>query len=491
MLPAISTALLPFSLPDDLVLSDMFSMALSSIISPVPWPVEWLSLHGLAVAIGLLVYVLASHALQQRRHPAAAVGWVMAIVLMPYFGLPLYLLFGTRKLVRSGSHASLAGHDRGIAQAGWAQRLVAAMGQPPAAAYQKLHIHADGTAALRSLWALIDSAQHELDVCTFLIGRDAMGDALVARLIERARAGVRVRLLLDGVGRMMGGWRDLRALKAAGVIVALFVPLIHSPLKGRTNLRNHRKLVVADKIRLWCGGRNFAADYFEGSFTREPWHDLTFDLEGPLARQAGDLFEQDWAFATSSPRVRSKPSTEPAHEPFGQVVASGPDQADDTVHALLVTACFNAQDRIVAATPYFVPGDELILALTLTAWRGVSVDLVLPWRSNHRMADFARHRALRDLAAAGVRIWLVPYMLHAKAIVIDDTLALAGTLNLDARSLFLNYELMVAFYATADIGRFADWLEGQRIQATRYKPSKPTLLRELSEGLVLWLAFQL
>ncbi len=82
-------------------------------------------------------------------------------------------------------------------------------------------------------------------------------------------------------------------------------------------------------------------------------------------------------------------------------------------------------------------------------------------------------------------------MLHAKAIVIDDTLALAGTLNLDARSLFLNYELMVAFYATADIGRFADWLEGQRIQATRYKPSKPTLLRELSEGLVLWLAFQL
>ena len=456
------------------------------------FPSHWLTLHGMAVASGLLVYVLASHALHQRRHPAAAIGWVMVMVLVPYVGLPLYLLFGTRKLVRSGSHPPLCPEGPAIAgDDAWARQLAAAMGQPPVVSYENLRIHADGAQALQALWEVIDSAGRELDLCTFILGRDEMGNALAARLISKAREGVRVRLLLDGVGRWMGGRRDLHALESAGVQVTLFVPLVHSPLKGRTNLRNHRKLVVADSTRLWCGGRNFAVEYFEGTRKHAPWCDLSFDLRGPLARQAGELFQRDWGFATGLPPIHTQHTTQSASPPFAQVVASGPDQADDTVHALLVTACFNARHRIAAATPYFVPGDALVMALTLAAWRGVTVDLILPLRSNHRMADIARYRALRDLAAAGAQVWFVPYMLHAKAVVVDDALAMAGSLNLDARSLFLNYELMVAFYAAGDVRRFAGWLEGQREKAARYQARKPGLLREMGEGLVLWLAFQL
>ena len=153
-----------------------------------PIAAYWLSLHGLAVVIGLLVYVLASHTLQQRRHPAAAVGWVLVMVLMPYVGLPLYLLFGTRKLVRSGSHPPLAPPDPNlIFDNAWPRQLAAAMGQPPAASYQNLRIHADGTQALQALWELIDSAEHELKLCAFLLGRDVMGAALVKRLIAKAR----------------------------------------------------------------------------------------------------------------------------------------------------------------------------------------------------------------------------------------------------------------------------------------------------------------
>jgi cardiolipin synthase len=250
-------------------------------------------------------------------------------------------------------------------------------------------------------------------------------------------------------------------------------------------------MVVADNARFWCGGRNFAAEYFEGNPGHAPWRDLSFDLRGPLARQAGELFECDWAFAQSSPQPQFERSTQVMPDPVGQVIASGPDQVDDTVHALLVTACFNARTRIVAATPYFVPSDELLMALSLAAWRNVKVELILPVRSNHRMADLARHRSLRDLATAGARIWFVPYMLHAKAVVVDDVLALVGTANLDARSLFLNYELMVAFYASADVQRFADWLETERARAKRYQPRTAKLARKLIEGLVLWLAFQL
>jgi cardiolipin synthase len=338
---------------------------------------------------------------------------------------------------------------------------------------------------------LIEGAERELDLCSFILARDAIGKALVARLIGKARAGVKVRLLLDAFGRVLGAWPDLRALEAAGAQVALFVPLLHWPPKGRFNLRNHRKMVVADGARLWCGGRNFATEYFEGTRSQAPWQDLSFDLSGSLARQADELFERDWAFATGSPRAQSQHSTEAASTPYAQVIASGPDQADDTVHALLVTACFKARRRIIAATAYFLPSDALLMALSLAARRGIAVDLVLPRRSNHHLADLARHRALRDLAAAGARVWLVPHMLHAKAVVIDDELALAGSMNLDARSMFLNYELMVAFYASADVQRFAAWIEGQRDAAKPYQARAPGLLLDLTEGLVLWLAFQL
>jgi cardiolipin synthase len=161
------------------------------------------------------------------------------------------------------------------------------------------------------------------------------------------------------------------------------------------------------------------------------------------------------------------------------------------VQALLVSGCFRAERRIVVATPYFIPDATLLLALSLAARRGVVVDIVLPRRSNHRLADVARHRPLRELAAAGARLWFTAAMLHAKAIVVDEQLALAGSANLDLRSLFLNYELMVAFYEPTDVARFADWIERERVAAVRFLPTEPGLVRDLFEGLLLWLAFQL
>jgi len=448
-----------------------------------------ISLHGLIVMIGLVVYVTASHAMQQRRHPSAAIAWVITLVLLPYVGLPLYLLFGTRKRVRR-EHGSPRTAVAGT-ETQWPQRLAAAMDLAPAASYRSLRIHEDGKEALQALWEQIDAAERTLDLCTFMLGRDPMGDALCQKLARKARDGVQVRLLIDGVGRLLEPYRDLKALTAAGVRLAIFAPPLRPPFRGRLNMRNHRKMVIADDSWLWCGGRNLTARYFEGAPGAAPWKDLSFDLHGAVAARALECFERDWSFATGVPDIKQEAPPEAASGSMAQVIPSGPDQCDDTLYALLVTACFNARERIVAMTPYFVPGNSLLMGLTLAARRNVEVDLIMPAKSNHRLADLARPRALRELAGAGARVWLLPEMIHAKAVVIDDSIALAGSANLDGRSLLLNYELMVAFYDKDEVGRFSGWMKRQMRGATRHSPRLPGLARDVAEGIVLWLAFQL
>lgn len=465
---------------------------------------QWVSLHGLVVMLGLAVYAIASHTLRQRRHPSAAIAWVISLVLLPYVALPLYLMFGRRKVVdyrRALSAPTVTVSDQ-VIEAGKPQtqagQLAAAMGLPEAATFEQLNIHQDGTQALQSLRNMIESATRTLDLSSFLWGRDVLGDEIAILLMRRAREGVQIRLLIDGIGFYLGGHPNLKRLSSAGVAVALFVSPLRSALRGRTNLRNHRKMVLVDSAWMWCGGRNLAAEYFEGDKTslrnKQAWIDLSFDLRGALAQQAQQRFDADWVFATTGTLAKIVRPAAPARSSTAlgaRLVASGPDQVEDTIYTLLVSGCFTAHSRILAVTPYFVPDQPLLVALTLAARRGVAVDLLLPRKSNHHLADLARHAALRELADAGARVWMAPAMIHAKAVLIDDDLALVGSANLDERSLFLNYELMVAFYEPLVVQRFSRWIEQQRSSATLYQPQSPGLARELIEGMVRWVAFQL
>ena len=453
---------------------------------------HWLTLHTAVVLLSVLVYSAVSLATRQRRHPSAALGWVISLVLLPYLALPAFLLFGTRKMARAP--ARRASPAQVPAAGGRFQALACGLGLPPPVTYEDLRVHADGDEALARLHLLILGARHTLDVASFLLAHDAVGEPIERLLARRARDGVRVRLMVDGIGRYLGGRVPVKRLRAAGVEVRLFVRPWSSPLRGRVNLRNHRKLAVADGDWLWTGGRNFAAEYFTGAHGRQPWTDLSFDLRGPLALQALRQFEADWALATNEPAPKSVPEVPQPPLVGGraaQLLPSGPDQPEDTLYQLIIDACFSARDSILAITPYFVPDPALLMAFTLAARRGVAVDIVVPRRSNHRLADLARPSALRDLVDAGARVWLVPRMVHAKLVVTDRSVALAGSLNLDQRSLFLNYELMVAFYDEDAIGRFTTWGEAVRATARLLPARRVGLWRQVGEGLLRWLTFQL
>lgn len=452
------------------------------------------TLHGLVTLAAVLLYAVTSRAMQQRRTPSAAIGWVLFIFLLPYVALPAFLAFGSRKLHRPQKPAVVAaGHGRS-----WPVQTALALGQPPPVAFTGLDVHADGSASLQALLATIDGATQTVDVCTFIMARDAVGERIMGVLCAKARAGVHVRLLIDGLGSLMSAPPDLAPLIAAGAVCSVFAPPFRSPLNGRWNLRDHRKLVLADAGlptgRMWCGGRNLAIEYFEGGPHAAPWRDLSFDVRGPLVEQGATLFARDWAFSINPEAVRlalTHSSTAAPVQGGAQLVASGPDQSDDTIYELLLTAAYRATDRIALVTPYFVPDSALLAALVLAARRGVAIDLLIPRRSNHRLSDFVRGRALRSLAAAGVRVWLAPGMLHAKLAVVDDVVALAGSANFDSRSFFLNFELMVAFHATPDVARFRAWFELERAGAERYAAEQPGFVRDVAEGMLLWVAFQL
>ncbi|WHZ10675.1 MAG: Cardiolipin synthase, bacterial type ClsA [Burkholderiaceae bacterium] len=451
--------------------------------------------HFIFVLFCLLIYAVSTHVGAQRRHPSAAVAWVLLIALLPYAGLPLYLIFGSRKFVRPQPRYGAAPLPGDASARSATIATLAGMGLAGPGPQHEVRFHQDGAQAWNELVAVIAAARQQLDICTYLLGNDPVGQQLAQLLEQRAAAGVRVRLLLDAMGSLRTSRRLIARLRAAGVQVRWFMPLLHNPMRGRVNLRNHRKLTLADGRLLWSGGRNLAAEYFTGLGREPAWVDASFTIEGPLAAEARALFESHWRH-TSGP-ADDAPELPPATPPqdagrhLAQLVPSGPDQAQDTVHDLLLTEIYRARRQVLAVTPYFVPDDNLLTALCLAARRGVQVELILPERSNHRLADIGRQRALRELAAAGARVRLTAGMTHAKAIVVDDTLALCGSLNLDARSLFLNFELMVAFYAPTDITALRRWIAATFADARDDVPSAASLPRDILEGLVRWLGFQI
>lgn len=447
-------------------------------------------MHGVFVLGGLLLYVVTTRAGRQRRHPSAALAWVVTIALLPYIAVPLFLLFGTRKLAKPASAAPRALPAADDPAPRWTGALLAGLGVAPTTDNVAVRFHADGAASSTALLAMLAAAQRRILLATFIFADDGVGNAVVAALVERAANGVNVKVLLEPLSRLRCSAAQLARLRAAGIEVLWANANRPDRFETRLNLRYHRKMVLCDDVFLWSGGRNIADEYFTNDGAGAPWVDLSYDVHGALAVEAGALFDRDWQAAGGAALPRAHAAHPPGAVP-AQLVASGPDYADEHYYGVLLAGAFQARERIIAVTPYFVPDDALLVAWRMACRRGVRVTLLVPAQSNHRLADWARGRALRDLAAAGAEIILFPRMLHAKAVVIDDTIALCGSANLDSRSLFLNFEMMVALYGAAEIAWLAQWIDARAAEGMPYRAREPSVLVDLAEGLVRVVGFQL
>jgi len=436
----------------------------------------------LAISVGVLVTGAALiWVLQQRRSPQSAVAWILFIITVPYIGVPAFFIFGTRK--RGAGYETIRFAPTPEAPpVHAADALFRRFELPGAAPGHRLDLETTSDAARASLDRLIAGAQARIDVVLYRLEPDPVGRAFTESLTEAVRRGVRVRVILDQFGTIRRPYRELHRFKEAGGELQMFSPLPQIAATGRFNLRNHRKKVIVDGKTVWSGGRNIGQMYQAAQSDPETWNDLSFTLTGPVVARFCEVFEADWAKMGGAPvPITADPTGGGSGRAVVQLLASGPDFDHDGLHDGLVHLIHTAKTRIWIATPYFLPTDMLQHALRTAARLGRDVRILVPARSNQRIADFARGDYLRDLEEAGCTILRhTGGMVHAKVVVIDD-IAMLGSANLDVRSMLLNFEASLMVYDAPSVSAIAHWFSG--LEAECLTGTRPAHLpRRLAEA---------
>ena len=441
---------------------------------------NWVLVHMaiMAAAVAFLFVTMATR--HQHRSPQSAFAWLLFAALLPYIAIPAFLALGNRKTLplRRIVHFGQDGPPDGLdALSSSIDRLARQSGLPGASGDNSIELVTTGTQAYAAMTSMIEQAVHGIDMTFYKFNNDELGRDIAKRLTVRASQGVRVRVLLDGYGSRNRPRLALHELVKAGGEVRIFSPLVPYPVRGHINLRNHRKMMITDHRSVFAGGMNVALEYMSEGSGHDVWADLAYVLEGPCTADFNQLFASDWARAAHEEPVFPKPRQAPlAGNSTVQLIPSGPDIKEDVLHDAIVLACHQAQRRITIVTPYFLPSSAIAGALSIAVRRGVPVTLIVPERSNQRLADLARASFLREMSDAGIKVLAHPSMVHAKAVLVDDS-AFAGSANLDIRSLYINFESMLVLHSAADTKRLSDWMEKLMAQARRWHPEQGALQR--------------
>ena len=426
---------------------------------------------GFYLGLGWAIYLvwLGGWIILQKREPAATLSWLISLAALPYVGFVIYYFLGPQRirrhrLRRHRSRSSLPPPPRGLLpdpDAVELARLGQALTDLPPTTATRVDLLVDGAAKYTALLEAVATAREHVHLEYYIFQPDRTGTALRDALVERARAGVEVRLLLDAVGSSGTGEAFLRPLIEAGGQVAWFHPLRmgHFWRRPWLNLRSHRKIVVIDSRVAFTGGIN-VTDEQDERLRPDAYRDLHLRLEGNVVLELQLVFVEDWAYATGAPPLRLPVPARVRGGVAAQVIVSGPDSSWEAIHRIHVSAIHSAQRRVWLTTPYFVPGEAARMALTSAALGGLDVRLLVPKLSDSRLVTYAARSYFDELLAAGVRIYEYgSRMLHSKALLCDDDLVLIGSANFDNRSFRLNFEAGVLFRDARLAGTLAALIE--------------------------------
>jgi cardiolipin synthase len=430
------------------------------------WSTDWWLLL-LELSYLLAVVSVPSVLLQRRGRPHSAVSWLLVLFALPWVGVFLWWAIGRKHLERQRRRRRNAAMRTAFAltqvREDASPRIDAALDllpiqrMPieeaewvfPPTVDNRLRLLVDAAEAYPAMQAAIRAAKQHIHISFYIWNNDATGRAWRDLLIEKARAGVQVRLLLDGLGSRFARRHHLmRPLEAAGGEVAYFLPLTLWSTRPTINFRNHRKTVMVDGCTGFLGGMNIGDEYTAN------WHDLALQMEGPVVDQLQETFAEDWFFATGreiiaphifcqwhTPEGRAALPPPDDDQAVCSILASGPHTPHNFTHDALFLSLAQARERVYISTPYLIPEESTMAALRTAVYRGVDVRVLVPAKSDAWIVQWAGRSYYPDLLAAGIRLYeYQPTILHAKSVVIDDDLSIVGSANIDVRSFRLNFE---------------------------------------------------
>lgn len=431
---------------------------------------DYLPQFSVAAVLNLVVLVIfIPWVLLTKKDSTRAIAWCLAVIFMPFLGAFLFWSFGYNYLKR---HVRRRQHHRSRFRNQQPQRGVteAVAGVPgataspcqelgtlaertgafPVAHGNDVRLYHETTTAFETLLDAIRQARHHVHMEFFIVHSDGTGLRLLDVLRDKAREGVEVRLLYDGLGSLHLKRRALQPLLDAGGRVGVYLPV--NPLRSllHINLRNHRKITVIDGRYGFTGGLNIGDEYLGLNPYFGYWRDSFLRVEGPAVAGLQWVFCDDWNFATRELLEGAAyfPPLPAAGPDAVQVTEGGPDREPNGIRELYFMAILSARKRLWMASPYFVPDAGLLDALRVARHRRVDVRLLGISRADHYLSFYASRYYWRELLDMGVQVYQYRKgMMHTKLMLVDDDWAMVGSANLDNRSLHLNYEIGCALLA--------------------------------------------
>ncbi|MBP6635423.1 MAG: cardiolipin synthase [Paludibacter sp.] len=429
------------------------------------------------IFIALYVYTLISTIsvlLLENRNPVKSLSWVLVLLFLPGLGLFLYLIFGqnfrkqktiSKKSLRFAANRPHVSFDIDRLNTNFMDnnqlnliRLLYTNSDAKAYPNNKIDILSDGKTTFDAMFNAIQNAKNHIHIEFFIFGNDKISNQLRELLIEKASAGVRVRMIYDYWGSFFLSRWYLQSLREAGVYLRPFLPLRLRLGRSKINYRNHRKILIVDGEVGFTGGLNVADRYIFGN-ALGMWRDTFVRFEGSVVHGLQQLFLMDWYF------VERKLITDPKYYPMpqkfdtnlAQIVISGPDTQWESIMQGISSAIMSATRYVYIHTPYFIPNDVVENCIQMSAMSGVDVRIMIPARSDSRLSDACTFSYMGRLLEAGVKVYrYTEGFLHSKAIVIDDFISIVGSANLDERSFNQNFEANAFIYEEKTANRLKE-----------------------------------
>lgn len=426
-------------------------------------------MHGIYLTIMVLyeiiVVITIIHVLMDNRQPAKTMAWALVIYFVPIVGIVFYLFFGinTRKerMVSERSLNQLSKRSmlefveqRDLqVQPSEKQMVELFVNQNFALPFKdnEVDIYTDGYQYFPALLKAIHNAKNHIHVDLYIFTDDALGNMITDALIERARAGIEVRVIYDDVGCWNVKHQFFEQMREEGIEVSPFLPVRFPSFTSKVNYRNHRKIIVIDGEIGFIGGMNIADRYVKGN-NNQAWRDTMLRIKGGAVYGLQRAFLIDWYFVDrtliSNRRYYPPVKDITPNNCVGQIVTSSPITPYPEIMQGYVRLILAARQYVYIETPYFLPTEPVLFALKTAALGGIDIRIIVPQKGDAHFVDWASRAYLREIIQAGVKVYLYKEgFLHSKLLVCDDNLSTCGSTNVDFRSFENNFESNAFFYS--------------------------------------------